>query len=236
MNAREKLIVALDVETYDEAVNIIDALKGDVEIFKVGIAPFTAFGERLLLKISDAGKKVFLDLKFHDIPNTVKNAAKAGASKGVFMMNFHCLGGEEMMKAAKEGAEEGASGGRKPILLGVTILTSMNEKEMKKIGLAGAVKERVLELADSAARAGLDGVVASAHEAWSIKEKQGSKFVIVTPGVRPEWAEKGDQKRVMTPRRAIEEGADYVVVGRPIIAAEDPREAARRIVEEMENR
>jgi orotidine-5'-phosphate decarboxylase len=228
-----KLIVALDVETYDEAARLVDELSDRVEIFKVGIAPFTSFGERLLGKISEAGKKVFLDLKFHDIPNTVRAAARAGAEKGVFMMNFHCLGGEKMLRAAKEGAAEGSLSGSAPILLGVTILTSMDDMEMSKIGLAGTVKEKVMELASKAARAGLDGVVASAHEAKELKQARGQGFIIVTPGVRPAWAAKGDQERIMTPARAIEEGADYIVVGRPIIAASDPREATGRILEEI---
>jgi orotidine-5'-phosphate decarboxylase len=234
MNAKEKLIVALDVDTYEEAARLIDILKEDVDIFKVGIAPFTAFGDALLCKLSEENKKVFLDLKFHDIPNTVRNAARAAASRGVFMMNFHCLGGEEMLQAAREGAEQGAPDGERPILLGVTILTSMDESGMRKLGFGGSLGDKVMELAGSASKAGLDGVVASAHEVQGIRKNLGRDFVIVTPGVRPEWAAKGDQKRVMTPSAAVAAGADHVVVGRPIIKDDDPRAAARRILEEME--
>ncbi len=232
---KEKLIVALDVDTPERALELIDILSPEVEIFKVGIAPFTGYGHTVLQKLEDAGKKVFLDLKFHDIPNTVWNAAREATKKGVFMMNFHCLGGGAMLEAAKKGAEEGCmeTGREKPILLGVTILTSMGEEDMRDIGLSGNVQEKVIEFAQSADDAGLDGVVASAKEARLLKTIIGEKLIVVTPGVRPEWAAAGDQKRVLTPKQAIAEGADYIVVGRPIIQASDPAEAARRIIGEM---
>lgn len=232
MKARERLIVALDVETLEEASQLVEVLSDDVDVFKVGISPFTGFGQPLLDKLEEKGKKVFLDLKVHDIPNTVANAAEQAAKKNVFMMNFHCLGGPRMLEAAARGAKRVETS---PILLGVTILTSMDSDEMKAIGLEGEVEEKVLEFASFAKEAGLTGVVASAKEAKAIKEKLGKDFVVVTPGVRPEWASKGDQKRVLTPKKAIEEGADYIVVGRPIIKAEDPALAARKIIEEMEN-
>jgi orotidine-5'-phosphate decarboxylase len=235
MEPRERLIVALDVDTQEEAFALIDELSPVVDIFKVGIAPFTGYGSVLLEKISEKGKKVFLDLKFHDIPNTVKNAARVSASKGVFMMNFHCLGGGRMLEAAAEGAKEGSAktGKEPPILLGVTVLTSMDEREMKSIGLPGRLEEKVMEFAKMAADSGLDGVVASAREAADIKKNIGKDFVVVTPGVRPEWAAAGDQKRIVTPEQAIANGADYIVVGRPIIQADDPREAAEKILEEI---
>lgn len=236
MTERKRLIVALDTETFDEAERLIDILADEVDIFKVGIAPFTGFGEKLLEKLAESGKKVFLDLKVHDIPNTVKNAAKRAAEKNVFMMNFHCLGGEEMLKAAVLGASMGAAGGNPPILLGVTILTSTTEKEMGKIGLSGTVEDKVLELAEMAKASGLGGVVASAKEAKKIRQRLGKDFVIVTPGVRPRWAAKGDQKRVLTPKEAITEGADYIVVGRPIIEAADPLLAAKKIISELEGK
>ena len=143
MSAKDKLIVALDVDRLDKAMELVDILSPEVEVFKVGVAPFTDFGEALLEKIKSCKKKVFLDLKFHDIPNTVRSAARAAAKKGVYMMNFHCLGGEDMLKAAVEGAEE-AGVREKPILLGVTILTSMNEKDVMAIGLGGNLKEKVI--------------------------------------------------------------------------------------------
>lgn len=232
MEAKERLIVALDVDTKEEAFRLIDALSPEVDVFKVGIAPFTDFGESLIDKLQQKGKKIFLDLKFHDIPNTVANATKAAARKNVFMLNFHCLGGKKMMEAAKKAAE---SSEKAPMLLGVTILTSTDEEEMKEIGLSGAVQEKVLHLAEMCKAAGFDGVVASAKEAKNIKEKLGKDFKVVTPGIRPEWAAAGDQKRVLTPSRALSEGADYIVVGRPIIHADNPLRAAQRIIEEMEN-
>ena len=234
MQAKERLIVALDVDTFDEASALIDALSPAVDIFKVGIAPFTGFGEKVLAKLAGNNKKTFLDLKVHDIPNTVKNAARVAAEKNIFMMNFHCLGGEEMLRAAVDGAHQASKIGKTPILLGVTVLTSMGEEELAEVGLTGSVKEKVEGFARMAKRAGLDGVVASAKEARAIKDFLGEDFVVVTPGIRPDWAAKGDQKRILTPRQALEEGADYIVVGRPIIQAEDPMEAARRIIEEME--
>jgi orotidine-5'-phosphate decarboxylase len=235
MEAKDRLIVALDVDSYEQAEKLIDVLSPEAEIFKVGIAPFTGYGEALLRKIKDAGKKTFLDLKFHDIPNTVRNAARIAAAAGVFMMNFHCLGGKSMLEAARKGAEEGAagSGNELPILLGVTVLTSMNENDLQDIGLKGPVEDKVLELARMAKDAGLNGVVASAREACLIKEKIGKDFIVVTPGVRPEWAAAGDQKRILTPKQAVSGGADYIVVGRPIIQADDPREAAKKIIEEI---
>jgi orotidine-5'-phosphate decarboxylase len=235
MNAKDRLIVALDVDTFDKAEKLIDKLSKDVDIFKVGIAPFTDFGQKILSKLEEHGKKVFLDLKFHDIPNTVKNAASAAAKKGVFMMNFHCVGGKRMLEAAVKGSEEAcaASGKKSPILLGVTVLTSMNDSDLSEVGIEGPVEKRVLSFAGIARAAGLNGVVASAKEAQLIKKDIGKDFIVVTPGVRPLWAEEGDQKRVLTPKQAIAEGADYIVVGRPIIEADDPALAARMIIEEM---
>ncbi len=236
MAVRDKLIVALDVENEKRCLEMIDILAPRVDIFKIGIAPFTDFGHSVLEKLEKAGKKVFLDLKFHDIPNTVANAARAAAKKKVFMMNFHCLGGIRMMTHALKGAIEGADavGGRVPLLLGVTILTSMDAGEMNAIGIEGAVKEKVAELAKSAKQAGLSGVVASAEETKMIKEMLGGEFLVVTPGIRPEGASRGDQKRVVTPRQAIRDGSDYIVVGRPIVQAEDPLEAAEKVLKEME--
>ncbi|MBU0683836.1 MAG: orotidine-5'-phosphate decarboxylase [Candidatus Omnitrophota bacterium] len=229
---KTKLIVALDVDTFETAENLVNILAPEVDIFKVGIAPFTKFGDKILDVIEKAGKKVFLDLKFHDIPNTVKNAAKAGAEKNVFMMNFHCMGGRRMLTAAVEGALS-AGKSTKPLLLGVTILTSMNQEEMKSIGMEGAIEEKVIKFALLAKECGLDGVVASSKEARVLKENLGKDFIVVTPGIRPEWAAREDQKRVLTPKQAIVEGADYIVVGRPVIQAKDPLAAAKRIKEEM---
>ena len=233
MQAKEKLIVALDVDSFDKAVNLIEILDGDVDIFKVGIAPFTDYGQKILDFLSEKGKKVFLDLKFHDIPNTVRNATKVACKKNVFMMNFHCMGGPAMLEAASVAVKE-IQIENKPILLGVTVLTSMTQEDLTNIGIAEEVEVKVLAFAEMAKASGMDGVVASAKEAKRIKEKVGKEFIVVTPGVRPEWASKGDQKRVLTPKAALEAGADYLVVGRPIIQAEDPQQAARKIIEEID--
>ncbi len=234
MTGRERLIVALDVDTREKAERLVDLLSPEVDIFKVGIAPFTAFGEAILEKIKDNGKRCFLDLKFHDIPNTVANAARKAAEKNVFMMNFHCLGGKKMLEAAVSGAKKGSKK-EKPLLLGVTVLTSICEEDVNALGLGVKLEDKVLELAGVARDTGLDGVVASAKEVRKIKEICGKDFVTVTPGIRPLWAAKGDQQRVFSPAEAISEGADYIVVGRPIVQAEDPLEAARKIIEEMNN-
>lgn len=233
MKAKERLIVALDVDSYDKAVDLIEGLDRYVDVFKVGIAPFTDYGQKILGFLEEKGKKVFLDLKFHDIPNTVRNAAKVACKKNVFMMNFHCIGGSAMLKAASLAVKE-IQKDKKPILLGVTVLTSMTQEDLTNIGISEEVEAKVLAFAEMAKASGMDGVVASAKEAKRIKEKVGKDFIVVTPGVRPDWAAKGDQKRVLTPKAALEEGADYLVVGRPIIQAEDPQAAARKIIEEIE--
>lgn len=226
-----KLIVALDIDNLAQAIALIDRLSPEVEWFKIGIAPFVRFGEPLLQKLQQLNKKVFLDLKFHDIPNTVKEVSKAAAKKGVSMMNFHCLGGARMLQAAVEGVNE-ANLAKPPILLGMTILTSMTAEDMKEVGLSGSVEEKVIDLASMAKTAGLQGVVASAKEASVLKEKIGKDFVVVTPGIRPAWSVSGasDQRRIVTPEQAVLEGSDYIVVGRPILQAEDPLIAAGKII------
>ncbi|HPN72913.1 MAG TPA: orotidine-5'-phosphate decarboxylase [Candidatus Omnitrophota bacterium] len=230
---KERIIAALDVETYKKASDLVDILREEIDVFKVGIAPFTAFGERILEKISSAGKKVFLDLKVHDIPNTARNAARAAAEKEVFMMNFHCLGGEAMLRAAREGADSVKGARRKPILLGVTVLTSMDKRAMEGIGLKPDIDEQVIKFASLAKNCGFDGVVASAMEAGRIKEKFGKDFIVVTPGIRPSGAPEQDQKRTSTPSEAFRLGSDYIVVGRPIVDSPDPAEAARNIIREI---
>jgi orotidine-5'-phosphate decarboxylase len=232
METKDRVIAALDLDTYEKAEAMVEKLKGEIEVFKVGIAPFTSYGERITRKITSLGKKIFLDLKVHDIPNTARNAARAAAEKEVFMMNFHCIGGEEMMAAAREGADSVKTSGRKPLLLGVTVLTSMDEIALEKIGIRSNVEEKVLEFARMAKASGFDGVVASAKEARKIKESLGEDFIVVTPGIRPEGSSGDDQRRVMTPARAFKEGSDYIVVGRPIVEASDPAFAARNIIEQ----
>lgn len=238
MHIKNRLIVALDVETYDEASDLVDLLSPEVEVFKIGMAPFTGFGDAIIEKIHSLGKKVFLDLKFHDIPNTVKNVSGIAVLKKVFMMNFHCLGGGKMLRFAAEGVAETAEKNKikAPILLGVTVLTSMGQEDLEEIGIRGTVENKVEDFVELAKKNGMNGVVASAKEIKRIKEIAGKDFVVVTPGIRPAWAVSGDQKRIVTPAQAIKDGADYIVVGRPIIKAEDPLDAAKRIIEEMGGR
>lgn len=235
MDARERLIVALDILDEKKCLEMIDILSPEVEFFKVGMAPFTGFGKSILEKLNKLSKKVFLDLKFHDIPNTVYNVSKIAAGLNVTMMNYHCLGSSPMLKEAVRGAEEGAEENRskRPILLAVTVLTSMNEKNLREIGIGKPIEQTVIDFAVFARDAGMDGVVASSRETKLIKEAIGQDFVVVTPGIRPSWAEKGDQKRVNTPKDAIMNGSDYIVVGRPIISSENPLASAKSIIEEI---
>lgn len=230
--ASERLIVALDVRSLDEAKAMADKLIPAVKIFKIGLGLFTLCGPRAIEMVREKGGKVFLDLKFHDIPNTIASAVKSASDLGVFMLNVHTLGGSEMMRKAAEAVKGKAE---RPKILGVTVLTSMDQKAINEVGIGKSVEEEVLNLAVMAKDAGLDGVVASPHEISAIRKKLGKDFIIVTPGVRPVWSEKGDQKRIATPAEAIKAGADYIVVGRPIIEADNPAEAGRRIIEEMES-
>ncbi len=214
---KSKLIVALDVDSNEQATTLVRDLAEVVDIFKVGSQLFTRVGPRIVEFIRDAGKDVFLDLKFHDTPNTVAKAVESAAALKVFMLTVHACGGAEMLKAAARRIP-----GR-PVILGVTVLTSVS----------GNVAAEVLRYAKLAKDCGLSGVVASPHEIKTLRKALGGKFVIVTPGIRPSWAEAGDQKRVMTPADAVAVGASYIVIGRPIITAPRPLSAALRITTEM---
>ena len=224
------LMVALDTEDREILRALVDQLASAVGAFKVGFFPFLLFGWDLVDYIHSRGSRVFLDLKFHDIPNTVANAVEAAARRKVFMVNLHTLGGREMMERAAARVRDLSP---RPLLLGVTLLTSMGPREMEEVGLTGTVEERVLSLARLAHDSGLDGVVASPREARAIKDTLGRDFIIVTPGVRPPGVPIQDQKRVTTPREAIAAGAHYIVVGRPICRAPDPVAVAREILEEL---
>ena len=182
------------------------------------------------------GKRPFLDLKYHDIPNTVAGAVRSATRKGVHMLTLHTSGGKEMMAAAARVAQEESArtGKERPILLGVTVLTSLKDEELRRIGFAHAVADQVLRLAVLAKDSGLDGVVCSPHEIEIIKRECGGDFLVVTPGIRPVWAAAQDQKRIMTPAEAIGKGADFLVIGRPITGARDPRAATRAILHDME--
>lgn len=224
------LIVALDVSSAKEAHQIVTSIGQSATIYKVGKQLFTAEGPQIVRDLTAGGKQVFLDLKFHDIPNTVAAAVRQAAELRVAMLTVHGSGGAKMLKAAAEAAREGV---RKPMVLAVTVLTSMDQEDLTEIGVAGTVLSQVLRLGALARAAGIGGVVASAHEARELRRELGADFAIVTPGVRPAGTSKGDQARVVTPGDAIRAGATHIVVGRPITAAADPAAAARSIVEEL---
>jgi orotidine-5'-phosphate decarboxylase len=231
MSAEDRICLALDVNSADEAEKIAAELKGFVGYYKIGKELFTSAGPEVVRRIIGTGGKVFLDLKYHDIPNTVKGAARAAARLGVSMFNVHCSGGRAMMAAAAEGAKsEGAS----PLVIGVTLLTSLDQDILsRELGIETPVADMTGRLALLAKSAGLDGVVASPREIRLIKEACGDDFLVVTPGIRPAWTTKDDQKRTDTPGEAVRAGADYLVIGRPIRGAENRREAAEKILKEI---
>lgn len=229
-SARDRLIVSLDVPSAAEAQRIVTALGESVSTYKVGKQLFTAAGPALVRDLVGSGRKVFLDLKFHDIPNTVAAAVRAASELGVFMLTVHASGGSKMLSAAAEAA---LSAKQPPLVLAVTVLTSLSDADLKELGVTGGAKEQVLRLASLAQKAGCGGVVASAQEAKAIRQALGPGFAIVTQGVRPAGASKDDQARVATPAEAIAAGADYIGVGRPITRAKDPAAAARAILEEI---
>ena len=235
MMPKERLIVALDADTKDKALGLVEKLKTEIRIFKIGSELFTSCGPDIVAAIKTKGCGVFLDLKFHDIPNTVAKSAAAATRLGVSILNVHALGGYDMMKRCAESVSIEAKTLKiaKPKIIAVTILTSMDENNLKKIGINDNMEKQVLKLAKLAKDASLDGVVASPSEVKLIREELGQEFIIVTPGVRPEWAAVNDQKRVATPKEAILNGATYIVVGRPIIESPDPVKAVRAILEEI---
>ena len=234
---RDKLIVALDLPNGNAATRMAERLQGHAGMFKVGSELFTAEGPVPVRYLVTTGQRVFLDLKFHDIPNTVRAAAREAAELGVSMVNVHASGGRKMMEAALEGAHSVgpvAGNGARPRVLAVTILTSLESQDLEELGISGAPVEAVVRLARLAQSAGLDGVVASPREISAIRQACGPGFLIVTPGIRPASAATNDQARIATPARAIAAGADYLVVGRPITGAPDPVAAADAIVAEMD--
>ena len=230
------LILALDTTSLDRAEELIEATKDSVDVYKIGNEAFTTFGPAIIQLINKKGKEVFIDLKFHDIPNTVASAVRVAATTlGVFMLNLHIAGGRAMMEAAVTELNrlERENKIRRPRLIGVTVLTSLESPDLKDIGFADTnVQETVLRLAKLAGASGLDGVVASPQEIKMIREHLGKGFLIVTPGIRPSGTQTGDQKRTMSAAQALQYGADFIVVGRPITTAPDPGEAARLMLEE----
>ena len=236
IRSEDRLIVALDMDRVEDAVGLVRKLTPlGVTRFKIGLNLYTLAGPAAVEAVQQAGGKVFLDLKFHDIPNTVSKAVRAAARLGVWMTNVHVQGGSVMMQSALAAAQEESHWNRreKPLLIGVTVLTSMAEKDLMDLGLSKTLKDQVLSLAQLAQSAGLQGIVASAQEAKEVRSTCGQEFVIVTPGIRPKGKEeKDDQQRTATPLEAIQAGADYLVVGRPILEAPDPVQVAGRILEE----
>jgi len=216
----KKVLIALDYDDQQTALNFVKQLSPDSCRLKVGKEMFTYFGPTFVKELIDLGFDVFLDLKFHDIPNTVAKAVTAAAKMGVWMVNVHASGGVEMMTKAKQALEQ--FGDKAPLLIAVTVLTSMDETELKRLGVEKTPAEQVIYLAKLAKESGLDGVVCSAQEAKQLKAELGEDFKLVTPGIRPAGSDAGDQKRIMTPKQAIDDGSDYLVVGRPITQSADP--------------
>jgi orotidine-5'-phosphate decarboxylase len=229
-----RILAALDVETADEARSLARTLRGAVGGFKIGKRLFTSDGPDIVRELVDQGDRIFLDLKFHDIPNTVAGAIAAATKLGVWMVNVHASGGSAMMRAARAAADEEAARHSKPapLVIAVTVLTSLDQKSLDEIGVASDMRSQVERLAMLAQAAGLDGVVASPQEIQIIRARTGRSFAIVTPGIRGANDAKGDQQRTLTPAQALTAGADYLVVGRPIIAAPDPRRAAEAMLAE----
>ncbi len=227
MNAMDRIIVALDTPDPSVAGEMVQRLGPELTHFKTGLEFFCSGGPGAVEALQDSGARLFLDLKLHDIPNTVAGAARSLAKLDVWMTNLHASGGAEMMRAAREQLPD-------TILLAVTVLTSFDEKTFQEhVGTDASVEDTVRRWSVSAREAGLDGVVCSPREISTVRGELGDDFLIVTPGIRPQWAAKGDQRRVTTPSEALQLGADYLVVGRPITGAPDPREAAGRIAREI---
>ncbi len=233
MEPRERLIVALDVPDRASAVAAVEELSGAVGSFKIGMQLFTSAGPDLVRELSAAGHRVFLDLKYHDIPNTVANAAVAATRLGIWMMNVHALGGREMMSRTADAVNDvcAKEGHNRPILIAVTLLTSSDAAVLAELGIGGSEEEAVMRMARLTAASGFDGVVASAREVAAIRQDpMTADCVTVTPGIRPSDGTNDDQRRVMTPEAAVAAGSDYIVVGRPIMNASDRRAAAESIV------
>ncbi|MDI6845716.1 MAG: orotidine-5'-phosphate decarboxylase [Candidatus Saccharicenans sp.] len=229
-----KIIIALDVKNRDEARKVLESLP-EARIFKVGLELYTAEGPAMIELVKSYGKEVFLDLKLHDIPNTVAGAVRSAVRHGISMLTLHTSGGREMMSKAVESARETAEKEGKPVplLLGVTVLTSLSDSELEEIGYRLDSKNQVLRLARLALDSGLKAIVCSPQEIELLRSELGSEIKLITPGIRPAWAEAQDQKRIMTPAEAISKGADFLVIGRPITRAPVPREAFSRVVEEL---
>src|SRR6266404_2760929 len=226
-NVADKIIVALDVPTKKEALGLVEQLRGQISYFKIGVQLYTAEGPEIVRAVQDAGAKVWLDLKLYDIPNTIGRAVESAANLDVQLLTIHLLGGGEMIRAATS-AQKG-----KMSILGVTVLTSSTEETLGEVGIAKNVEDQVLRLAKLGIENGIDGVVASPHEIKRLRAAFGDKIIIAVQGIRPTWAKADDQKRFMTPREALEAGATYIGIGRPITKHANPREAVEKILQEL---
>ena len=237
MQAKDRIILPLDVGSENEAIALVQELKDLVGVFKIGLELFNSAGPGIMESIKRAGaEKIFYDSKFHDIPNTVAGAARAAVRMGVWMFNVHTTGGSAMMRAAADAANDESQklGIKPPLIIGVTVLTSISRETLiKELEISSSLENHAVHLAELAKESGLAGVVSSPHEITTIKGACGKEFKVITPGVRPTWASADDQKRIMTPSEALKNGADYLVIGRAITAAPDRREAAKRIAAEM---
>src|SRR6188472_2866745 len=225
--AADKIIVALDVATKEKALDLVEQLRTEISFFKIGFQLYTAEGPEIVRAVLAAGAKVWLDLKLYDIPNTVARAVDSASNLGVQMLTIHLSGGSEMIRAATTARQKDL------LLLGVTVLTSSTEQTLREIGITNTVEDQVIRLAKLGAAAGIDGVVASPHEIKILRREFGDRIKIAVQGIRPRWAEPGDQKRFLTPREAYEAGADYIGIGRPITGHAHPREAVARILDEL---
>ena len=223
----DKIIVALDVATKRKALELVEQLGSEISFFKIGLQLYTAEGPEIVRAVLSTGARVWLDLKLYDIPNTVARAVESASILGVQMLTIHLSGGREMIRAAT-GARGSAT-----LLLGVTVLTSATEQTLREIGITSRVEDQVLRLARLGVETGIDGVVASPHEIKMLRAEFGNRIKIAVQGIRPDWAEPGDQKRFMTPREAIDAGADYIGIGRPITAHARPAEALKKVLEEL---
>jgi len=223
----KKIIVALDVPTKERALELVDQLRNDISFFKIGLQLYTAEGPEIVRAVLATSAKVWLDLKLYDIPNTVARAVESASTLGVRMLTIHLSGGSEMIRAAT------AARANDMLILGVTVLTSSTEQTLREVGIKDTVADQVIRLATLGVEAGIDGVVASPREIKPLRREFGDRIKIAVQGIRPTWAEPGDQKRFMTPREAIEAGADYIGIGRPITAHPNPREALAKILAEL---
>jgi orotidine-5'-phosphate decarboxylase len=226
-NVRDKIIVALDLATKEKALELVEQLRDEISFFKIGLQLYTAEGSEIVRAVLATGAKVWLDLKLYDIPNTVARAVESASTLGVQMLTIHLSGGSEMIRAAT------AARANEILLLGVTVLTSATEQTLREVGITDNVEDQVLRLARLGVEAGIDGIVASPHEIKTLRREFADRIKIAVQGIRPSWAEPGDQKRFMTPREAIEAGADYIGIGRPITAHAQPHEAVRKIIQEL---